>query len=238
MRRHLLPGLAVCLALAMAPAHAAFVIEIDVDGDASNASTTFNSNFALGGDTTSASASSASNAVGLTPANSIFGGNGMMFADTYTATYTPAVDGDNVNLGGIALNDDGDIGNLQAAGGSGVYDIYATWPITNNVSGGLTNYRLNDGSSDILTTSVDQNTVQGFVDPTNGMTFAGGEWIFLGSATLDANTTYTLFQETSNNTFVSMRASGYLFDAQVPEPATVSLAVLASLGFVALRRRK
>jgi len=219
----------------MAPARAAFVIEIDTDG-LDDGPITYHPNFAFAGDTTSASTSSASSAEGLAGADSLFGGNGTA-ADTYSVTYTPAVDGDNNNLGGIALNDDGNVGSPIAAGATGTYDVYASWPITNNTSGGPINFRLNDGSSDLFAVSLDQNSVQGFVDPTNGMTFAGGEWIYLGSADLDANTTYTLFQESSAATFVSMRASGYLFDAQVPEPATVTLAALAGLGLVALRRR-
>lgn len=235
MRFAILSGLAVCLALAMAPAHAAFLIEIDTDG-LDDGVLTFNSNFAFGGDTNAASQSSPSTAVGLSGSDSIFGGDGSN-VDTYTATYTPAVDGDNANLGGVALNDEGNVGSPVVAGSSGVYDVYATWPVTRNTSGGPINFRLNDGSSDLFSVSLDQNTVQGFVDPDDGLTYAGGEWIYLGSAALDASTTYTLIQESTAATFVSMRASGYLFDAAVPEPATATLAALAGLGLVALRRR-
>lgn len=231
----------ICLAaglaaLVAAPASAAYLINIDTDG-ADDGVLTFHPNFGFGGDTTTASQSSPTTAVGTNGADSIFGGDGANSPDTYTATYTPSVDGDSIDLGGTALNDDGDIGSPLAAGGSGVYDVYATWPTTNNVSGGLTTYRLSDGGGDLFSVAIDQNTVQGYVDPTNNQTFAGGEWVYLGSAILDAGTTYTLYQESGSNTFVSMRSAGYLFDYfAVPEPTALGL--LGAVGLVAAVRRR
>lgn len=85
--------------------------------------------------------------------------------------------------------------------------------------------------------AVDQNSVNGFVDPANEQTFAGGEWVLVGTADLLADETYTLFQETSSNTFVSMRASGVLFDlTPIPEPGTLAMFGVAVAGLFAVRR--
>lgn len=238
MRQTLLLATVLSAIAIATPSWAAFVIEIDTDG-ADDGPITYNSNFAFGGDTTTASTSSAANVVGLTGADSIFGGDGSAQADTYTYRYTPGVDGDNTVLAsGTPLNDDGDFATGLVAGGSGTYNVYAAWPITNNVSGGLTNFRLEDSmGASLFTTAVNQNSVNGFVDPANGQTFAGGEWVLVGTADLLADETYTLFQETSNNTFVSMRASGVLFDqTTVPEPGTLALGGLAAAGMLVFRR--
>ena len=222
-------GCAAALCFA-ASANAAFIIDIDTDG-ADDGPITYNANFAFGGDTTTASTSAKSTAVGHNQADSIFGGDGSASPDTYLGLYTPALDGDNVNLAGQALNTEGDIGGALAAGASGEYRVYATWPNTSNVSGGLTTFRLNDGVGDLFNVQLDQNTVQD--EELDG---AGHEWIFLGTATLDANTAYTLYQEAGTNSFVSMRASAYLFDA-VPEPATAGLMGLGSMLMLSRKRR-
>ncbi len=206
-----------------ATAHAAFVVEIDTDG-ADDGVLTFSPNFGFGGDTTTASQSAASAAVGLTGGDSIFGGDGDAEPDTYLYTYDLDVDGDNLALtAGTALNDDGDTASGLTAGGSGPYNVYATWPFTENVSGGNTTFVLTDDmANELLNVSLDQNGL-------------GDEWVLLGSVNLDAARTYTLSQEAGSNSFVSMRSAAVMFDA-VPEPASVALLGLG--GLVALARRR
>jgi hypothetical protein len=216
-------------------AHAAVVIGSDIDPV--DGPITLDANFSFGGDTTVASDSIPSAAVGTDGFGSLFGGNGTA-VDTYVYTYDVDVLADNLALAaGTALNDDGDASTGLAAGGTGTYNIYATWPITNTVSGGNTTYTLTDDmGSTLFSVSIDQNTINGFVDPANGQTFAGGEWVPLSSATLDATKTYTLTQESGAATFVSMRSAGILFEP-VPEPSSILLFAMCAVYGVCLRRR-
>lgn len=219
-------------------ASAVLIIEVDTDG-ADDGVLTYSPNFSFGGDTTTASQSVPSAAVGMTGGDSIFGGDGSAEPDTYVFTYDLDVDGDNVALGaGTALNDDGDVASGLTAGLTGTYNVYATWPFTSNVSGGATRYKLLDGGATLFSVDIDQNGI--------ALAGAGNEWVLLGSAALDASKTYTLTQEpTGSNTFVSMRAAGVLFDRVtgsepiVPEPlsATLTLTSLAVLGMSRRYRR-
>jgi hypothetical protein len=201
-------------------------------------------NISFGGDTTTASDSVASPAVGMTGGDSLFAGNGTNQPDTYVYRYTPSVDGDNLVLAaGTPLNDNGNIATGQTAGGSGLYTIYATWPRTTNVSGGATRYTLTDAGGTLFSVDINQNTILdnsiGVVTPALG---GGGEWVPLGSVNLNAGTTYTLTQSvTVSNTFVSMRAAGILFEpgfAFVPEPSTVGMAMLLAGCFSLFVRRR
>lgn len=214
-----------------APAQGAFLVEIDTDGKDDGA-ITFNTNFAFGGDTTTAAIGGTVPAVGLTGGDSIFGGDGVNEVDTYRYFYSPESDGDNLPLaGGTPLNNDGHAATGNPAGGSGLYNIYATWSRTNNVSGGDTRYTLFDQlDQQLFSVLIDQNTRQD-----NEGDGAGDEWIFLAQAELDAAGRYRLIQQSQSNTFVSMRSAGVLFDA-VPEPTSAALVGLGGLALL-LRRR-
>lgn len=230
----LVAALAVTLGLAQA-ASAAFIVETRSGGVGF-------ANFGFGPSTTSASTSTATSAaVGITPAiGSIFGGDAPSGTttptpDAYTYKYTPSANADNKSFAvGTPLNSTGQLAFGNTGGGAGPYRIYATWPFTTNISAGNspTNYVLNDGTSNVLSTSLNQNA-------------ALSEWHLLGEVVLDPAKTYTLTQtntqvvtvdpfggpSTFTNGFVSMRASAVLFQL-VPEPSGVALGLLSAVGML------
>lgn len=216
------------LALTLVPgvrSEGAFLIEIDTDG-ADDGSLTFNPNFSFGGDTTTASQSILSTAVGLTGGDSIFGGNGVNEPDTYQYSYTPGVDVDNLVLAAGTDLGAGNVATGITGGQTGVYNVYATWPFTDNVSGGLVTFTLTGGGGTLFTTQIDQNG-------------QGNAWILLGSASLQSGVGYTLSQTAGSNTFVSMRAAGVLFEAVsvIPEPSSLALVIVGGAGISLFCRR-
>lgn len=205
-------------------ASGAYIFEIDTDG-LDDGILTFNPNFSFGGDTTIASQSATAPLVGATGGDSIFGGDGINMPDTYRYTYNPSVEGDNLPLApGTALGN-GHLATGLAAGGAGRYRVYAGFPLTANVSGGLTTYDVST-LGDTFSVSIDQNSVFMPGDPT--------PWVLLGeidyvSGAIDVS------QSSVSNTFVSMRAYGLLFE---PVPAPGATAMLALAGIGAGRRRR
>lgn len=210
-----------CVGAITSLAHAGYIIEIDTDG-ADDGAITFNSNFAFGGDTTTASSSVAAPAFGTTGGDSIFGGNGSAAPDTYQYFYTPGADADNLVIPlGTALGG-GNFGLGSNGGSAGMYRVYALWPQTINVSGGDTEYTVVT-DVDVLNITVDQNT--------NG----GDEWFLIGEVNYTGGG-ITVTQNSQSNTFISMRSAGVLFE-YVPAPGGVALLGFAGLGFVRRRTR-
>ncbi|MEW4571339.1 PEP-CTERM sorting domain-containing protein [Tautonia sp. JC769] len=220
--------LCAILACTLAPgtrAEGAFLIEIDTDG-ADDGPITYNPNFSFGGDTTTASTSILSTAVGLSGADSIFGGDGVNEPDTYEYSYTLGVDADNLALAAGTDLGDGNVATGITGGKTGVYNVYATWPFTTNVSGGLVTFTLTGGGGTLFSTQIDQNN-------------QGNAWVLLGSASLQSGVSYTLSQVAGSNTFVSMRAAGVLFEAVsvIPEPSSLALVLVGGVGISVFCRR-
>ena len=231
MNRILCGCFGLFLTLTLAPgAHAAYVLAIDIDG-VDDVSITYNPLFSFGGDTTTASTSIKSTAFGMPTGNSIFGGDGSSSPDTYVFTYNPGVNGDNLVLAPGQPLGNGNFASGITAGGTGLYNVYATWPFTFNVSGGDTLYEtVTSGSSD--SRSINQN---GPFDA--GL---GNVWVLVGQVQYTSGA-ITVTQAAGTNTFVSMRAAGLLFEPvrqdAVPEPSTYLLVGLGLFG-VFLRRRR
>jgi hypothetical protein len=208
------------LVLSWASVDAAYLLEIDIDG-MDDGVLTLNPGFSYGGDTTTASQSASASAFGLTGGDSIFGGNGAAEVDTYVFTYSPDSQSDNlVTTPGFDLGE-GNLATGLTGGGAGRYAVYATWPFTENVSGGDVGFEvLTAGAS--FSVSIDQNG-------------RGDAWVKVGDIDYSSGA-ITVNQTAGENTFVSMRGSALLFE-QVPEPGTAVLVgfALAAFGF---RRRR
>jgi peptidoglycan/xylan/chitin deacetylase (PgdA/CDA1 family) len=186
--------LMVAALIRLSTAHAGYLVEIDTDG-LDDGNFAWNPDFSLGGDTTAVSQSIKATTIGLTGGDSIFGGNGIQ--DTYVYTYAPDVQADNQYLdAGMALGD-GNFATGAFGGGPGRYAVYATWPATTNVAGGLTNYQITT-TGDSASLSVDQNT-------------KGNVWVKVGEVDYTSGP-ITVTQTPTSNASVSMRAAGVLFE--------------------------
>jgi hypothetical protein len=215
---------AITILLGFSTTQAAYLLEIDTDG-LDDGILTYNPNFSFGGDTTLASQSAASTAFGMTGGDSIFGGDGNLFPDTYLFTYAPDSEADNLVIPGGTDLGDGNFASGKTGGSPDTYAIYATWPFTSNVSGGLTTFTATT-SGDSFNVSIDQNA---------GGAGSGHEWIKLGEIAYTSGP-ITVTQESGANTFVSMRSAGVLFEV-IPEPSTFALGALGLLALAARRRQ-
>ena len=221
-------------------AWAAFVVETRAGGKAFT-------NFGFGGDTTMASASTATSAaVGGTPAiGSVFGGDGTV-SDTYVFRYTPGPDADNTAFtpGAVLGSTTGFPGQGNLASGltggvSGTYRVYFTTPESTNVAVPSSDFTITQDGAPIVLNDVNLNNGGTGADTDPGTAFVGGAnnaWWLLGTVELTAGTTYTVTQNSNGIGFVSQRASGVMWEL-VPEPGAASLLVLGGM-VAAMRRRR
>lgn len=181
---------------------AGFIIEIDTDG-LDNSVLVYNPNFSFGGDTTTASQSASASVVGGTGGDSLFGGNGVQLGDTYVYTYSPDSQADNLVLAPGTDLGEGNTATGAVGGGPGTYRVYASWPFTNNVSGGDVTYELST-LGDFVSQAVDQND-------------RGDAWVLIGEIEYTSGP-ITVRQIAGSNTFISMRAYGVLFEKVASGP--------------------
>jgi hypothetical protein len=208
-----------------------------------------NATFSFGGDTTSASTSVPSAAVGLIGTNSIFGGNAVNLPDTYVFSYTPGVNVDNTIFApGAVLGSttgfpgQGNVATGLPGGLPGLYNVYFTTPETVGISGGPSNFTITQNGAPVLL-SANLNSGGTGPDTDPGAAFVGGAnnaWYKLGTVSLLTGTTYSVTQAATSNTFVSQRAHAVMWEFVgpiIPEPAALTLGALGMLGIVAGRRR-
>jgi len=208
--------------LTLGGADAAYIIEVDTDG-LDDGNLTFSPDFSFGGDTTTASQSSAGAAVGLTGGDSIFGGNGTAMPDSYVFTYSPDSQADNLALASGDDLGDGNTASGVLGGTPGIYSVYVTWPTSGNISGDPINFDVTT-AGDSLSTSFNTNNT-------------GNDWFLVGTVNYTSGP-ITLTQSSTANSFVSMRSAGALFEqTPVPEPGVSGLLAASACGLLGLRRR-
>jgi hypothetical protein len=221
---------AALLACAVSPVRAAFIVQPDVDGSSAGTAITINSHLTFGNGTSPPSVSTPGTAAGLQPGNSIFGGASTT-QDQYIYSYTPGPDADNAVYSAGQNLGNGNTASGVVGGGSGTYKVYASFPLSANISdnGATPTSYVATSNGGPVSVGINQDS------DTNGN--VGNVWVLIGSVDLTAGTTYTVTQTAPSSAFVSMRSTGVMWELQVPEPATFGLAAVACLGFLAARRR-
>lgn len=238
---HLFTGaLGTLSILAAGNSNAAFVVAADLDPGTDQS---LHPNFSFGGDTTAVSSSVQSFAVGLPAHQSIFGGNGNIFPDTYVVSYTPGTDLDNYSPStGALLGSTTGFGTETASGllggASGLYKVYFTVPESTTVSAFSTATITGNGGP-LVFPGLNLNNGGTGADLDAGPAFVGGAnnaWYLLGTVDLTEGDTYTFTLESSSNTFVSQRLAGVMWE-KVPEPtSTMLLGLGVAIGLVRRRR--
>lgn len=238
--RFALLGALSALLLGTSQVQAGFVAAVDLNPDAG---LTLNPNFSFGGDTTIASESTASAAIGLPLHDSLFGGDGVNFPDTYVMSYTPGVDADNFfpaagSLLGSTTGFGTEVSSGLVGGGSGLYNVYITVPDSTNVNVAGSIATITGDGAPVVTGALNLNSGGTGADLDAGPGFVGGAnnaWLLVGTVSLTAGNTYTLSLEANVNSFVSQRLAGVMWEA-VPEPASAMLLAFGALAMIRRRR--
>jgi hypothetical protein len=203
----------VVIAMLAVNVEAAFIVETDVAGLA-------NANYIGDGIPSSAAWPSPSRALGVTAPSAVFGGTGeRVYVFSYTPSPIGCLDVDNVTFSpGADLLDVGaepgqGIASGKAGGGTGLYNVYATWRASENVSDGGVAFTITSEGDDVVLPMVQQRT---------SLEAAGSDnWLLIAERIpLVTGRTYTVTQVANDPVnYVSMRSHGVLWEfVEAEEP--------------------
>jgi hypothetical protein len=167
-----------------------------------------------------------STAVGLTATSSAYGNTGA-FPDIYVFSYTPGVDVDNTALTAGANLGNGDLAT-GLTGGTGLYNVYITWPASTNVNVAGCNITVTNDGTNVVVGPLNVNT--------GGTGTPGGNnaWLKIADkVSLTAGIKYTVTQSAVVDAYTNMRNAGVMWERQVPEPASL---LLLGAGALAVRK--
>jgi len=173
-----------------------------------------------------------STAIGLTATSSAYGNTGA-FPDVYVFSYTPGVDLDNTVLTAGTDLGNGDLASGLVGGGSGRYNVYITWCLSDNVTA-LADITVTNDGANVVSLGVDMDNVNAAQSDT--VVSAGmNKWLRIAeNVSLTAGVKYTVTQSATADTWTSMRSSGVMWE-MVPEPTTM---LLLGIGGLVMRIRR
>jgi hypothetical protein len=151
---------------------------------------------------------SPSRAVGVTAASAVYGGS---VDHVYTFYYTPSpagcLDVDNVTFAAGTDLGNGDLATGLAGGGAGLYNVYATWRYSTNVTQNNANFTVTSEGDDVSLLNVQQY----------GTTPGSDNWLLLAERVpLVTGRTYTVTQNATTTSWVSMRNHGVMWEFVEP----------------------
>ena len=167
-------------------------------------------------------------APGLEATSSAYGST-TAFPDVYGYSYTPGTDADNWSPAQYTWLGNGVSSTGLPGGQTGYYNVFITWPESENVPALCDIEITHDGGTEVVA-GINMNTGQ------SGTPGANNSWLPLAmSVHLTAGQTYTVTQIAHADEWVSMRSSGVLWEfVEVPEPTTL---LLLGIGGLVIRRR-